>query len=148
MFSLLPGAAAVHQHPEGGGMGHRQPADRPERRSHHHMHLCRDAITPGPLGRRVRRRPGDAPQCRSDGQRIHHHGDVPAGGDSDHTSQPREGAGRDGAEVAAGLRETVQHRIHLLQPAASMKTDRRLERVCAAENTMNNTQACNQKRQN
>lgn len=111
-------------------MGHRQPADRPERTSHHRMHLCRDAIAPGRLGGRLWRRQGDAAQCRSHRARrwIHHHGDVPTGGVTEHASQPREGAGRDGAEDAARLRETVQHRLHLGQSGASVKADGGLER--------------------
>lgn len=130
-FSLLPGAAAVHQHPEGGGVGHRQPADRPERPNHHRMRLRRDAVTPGRLGGRVWRRPGDAPPRCSPRprprRRIHHHGDVPAGSVSEHARQPREGAGRDGAEVTDGLRETVQHRLHPGQPGTTVKTGARLK---------------------
>lgn len=134
VFLLSPGAAAGHQHPEGGGMGHRQPADRTERTSHH---LCRDAITPGELRGRVWRRPWDSPQCRSPRRRIHHHGDVPAGRVNEHASQPREGAGCDGVEGAAGLCETVQHRLHLGQSGTSVITDRHKlsSAVCAAEDT-------------
>lgn len=120
MFWLLSGAAAVHQHPEGGGLGDGQPADCRERTSHHCLHLCGDTVCPGGLGGRARRRPGDAPPGRSPRPRgwIHHHGDVPTGG----AGQPRGGARRDHGEVAAGLCETVQRRLHLRQWCTLVKT--------------------------
>lgn len=130
VFSLLSGAAAARQHPEGGGTGHRRPAGRPERTSHHLMHLCRHAISRGRLGGRLWRCPGDAPQRRDPhpGRGVHHHGDVPTGGVGEDASQPGEGAGGDGVEVAAGLLETVQPRLHLGQSDASVRTGGRPER--------------------